>query len=176
MHPIDRIATLKPLVDLTKDSMASVLPSLAEIGVIDAIRAQLALVERLESVYTAATASELPRRLIPTKKSPHHVVLTMQRFAPKTETSFPLTLLARMGETLVVLSLLAPMDASKAVLMLLLASRLAARGDRTRVDVAFATALPDRGGLGITAFAGRGDSNGSFLLEESSVLSQTLSR
>jgi hypothetical protein len=70
------------------------------------------------------------------------------------------------------------MDASKAVLMLLLATRLtrSKRGDRTRVDVAFATALPDRGGLGITAFAGRGDSNGSFLLEESSELSQTLSR
>jgi hypothetical protein len=55
--------------------------------------------------------------------------------------------------------------------MLLLASRLAARGDRTRVDVAFAMALPDRGGVGITALAGRGDSNGSFLLDESSVLS-----
>jgi hypothetical protein len=58
------MATSKPLVDLTKDSMAPVLPSLAEIGVIDAMAARLALVERLESVYTAATASELPRRLI----------------------------------------------------------------------------------------------------------------
>jgi hypothetical protein len=64
MHPINQIATLKPLVDLTKDSTASVLPSLVEIGMIDAIGARLALVERLESVYTAATASELPRRLI----------------------------------------------------------------------------------------------------------------
>ena len=61
MHPIDRMATSKPLVDLTKDSMAPVLPSLAEICVIDAMAARLALVERLESVYTA---SELPRRLI----------------------------------------------------------------------------------------------------------------
>jgi hypothetical protein len=36
---INQIATSKPLVDLTKDSMALVLPSLAEIGVIDAIAA-----------------------------------------------------------------------------------------------------------------------------------------
>jgi hypothetical protein len=36
MHPIDWIATSKPLVDLTKDSMAPVLPSLAEMGVIGA--------------------------------------------------------------------------------------------------------------------------------------------
>jgi hypothetical protein len=62
--PIDWMATLKPLVDLTKDSMALVLPSLAEIGVIDAIAARLALMERLESVYIAATALELPQRLI----------------------------------------------------------------------------------------------------------------
>jgi hypothetical protein len=77
------------------------LPSLAEIGVIDAMAARLALVERLESVYTAATALELPQRPILTKKSPYHVVLTTQRFAPKTETSFPSTLLAPMGKTLV---------------------------------------------------------------------------
>jgi hypothetical protein len=55
------MATSKPLVDLTKDSIAPVRPSLAEICVIDAMAAGLALVERLESVYTA---SELPRRLI----------------------------------------------------------------------------------------------------------------
>jgi hypothetical protein len=58
------MATSKTLVDLTKDSMALALPSLAEIGVIDAMAARLTLMERLESVYTAATASELPRRLI----------------------------------------------------------------------------------------------------------------
>jgi hypothetical protein len=125
------MATSKPLVDLTKDSMAPVLPSLAEIGVIDAMAARLALVERLESVYTAATASELPRRLIRTKKGPHHVVLTTQRFALKTETSFPSTVLAPMGETLVVLRLLALMDASKAVLMLLLAKDSLARKEVT---------------------------------------------
>ena len=57
------------------------------------------------------------------KESPHQVVFTTQRFALKTETSFPLTVLAPMGETLFVLLLLAPMDASEAVLMLLLARK-----------------------------------------------------
>jgi hypothetical protein len=98
---VDSNATSKPLMDLTKDSLASVLPSLMETGVIDAIAAQSTLMERLESVYTAATASELPQRFIPTKKSLHHVVLTRQRFAWKTETSFPSTLIAPMEELLV---------------------------------------------------------------------------
>ena len=78
------------------------------------------------------------------KESPHQVVLTTQRFAPKGETSYPSTVLAHMGETLIVLLLLALMDASEAVLMLLLATRLARKEESTLVlivDVAFATAL-----------------------------------
>ena len=61
------------------------------------------------------------------------MVLTTQRFALKTETSFPSTVLAPMGETLVVLLLLAPMDASEAVLMLLLATRLARKEESALV-------------------------------------------
>lgn len=82
------------------------------------------------------------------KESPHQVVLTTQRFAPKGETSYPSAVLAPMGETLVVLQLLALMDASEAVLMLLLA-----RKEETALGLrcCFATALPDKGGFGIPA-------------------------
>jgi hypothetical protein len=113
--------------------MAPVLPSLAEIGMMGDMAARLTLVERLERLYAAAAASELPRRLIPTKGSPHHVVLTTERFATKAETSFPSTLLTTMGETFVLLVLLAPMDASKANLMLLLATTLARKEENTLV-------------------------------------------
>jgi hypothetical protein len=131
--------------------------------------------ERLKSVYTAATASELPQSSSdegePTSGGIDHAEV---RSEGGDLISFDI---ARSdGGTLVVLLPLARWMCRRLFLMLLLASRLAARGDHTRVDVAFATALPDRGGFGITAFAGRGDSNGSFLLEESFVLSQTLSR
>jgi hypothetical protein len=104
--------------------MAPVLPSLVEIGVMGAIAAQSTLVERLESLCAAATASELPRWLIPTNESPHHMALTTERFALKAETSFPSTLFTPVWEILVALLLFAPMDALKIVLVLLLAARL----------------------------------------------------
>jgi hypothetical protein len=113
--------------------MARALPSLAVIGMIDAMAARFALVERLESMHPAATASKAHSDGEEPSQAQPHVVSTTQRFVLRTETSFLSTVLAPMGETLVVLLLLAPMDASKAVLMLLLATRLARKEESALV-------------------------------------------
>ena len=75
-----------------------------------------------------------------------------------------------MGETLVVLLLLAPI-LSEAV------SDVAAAAARIRVDVAFTTALPGKGGLGIPALLWLIEQTAIvLLLEESSMPLQILSR